>query len=159
VSLRPQDRSSLSSIPEEVSGLRMTPQRREVYRILLEQRDHPTANEVFMRAKDSLPHISLATVYNCLEALVQHGVVRQVHFERESSRYCPNLCEHGHFHDAASGRIHDVRFKDGVKLSDFLDLPTGAVVEDIEITLRGSIATPRSRREVRQRNLSPNDKR
>ncbi len=124
----------------ELAGLRMTRQRQEVYRILHEKRDHPTANEVFIRVKDRLPSISLATVYNCLEALVSHGLVRQVNFDRESSRFCPNLCEHGHFHDSDSGVIHDVQFKPGFQLSDILDLPPGAVIEDIEITLRGNLS-------------------
>jgi Fur family peroxide stress response transcriptional regulator len=135
------DQHPVPEIPEEIAGLRMTRQRQEIYRILIERRDHPTANEVFMRAKDRLPNISLATVYNCLEALVQHGVIRQVNFERESSRYCPNLSEHGHFHDASTGVIHDIDFKPGVSLSDVLELPEGAVVQDVEITLRGKIAT------------------
>jgi len=128
-----------AEIPEEIAGLRMTRQRQEIYRILIQQRDHPTANEVFMRAKDHLPNISLATVYNCLEALVQHGIIRQVNFDRESSRYCPNLREHGHFHDAATGVIHDVDFRPGVDLADILQLPPGAVIDDIEITLRGKL--------------------
>ncbi len=131
----------LSAVPEEIAGLRMTRQRQEIYRILHEQRDHPTANEVFLRAKDRLPHISLATVYTCLDALVKHGIIRQVNFERESSRYCPNLSEHGHFHDTASGVIHDIQFKSGINLADVLDLPPGAVINDIEITLRGQIAS------------------
>ena len=135
------DSAPAPEIPEEIAGLRMTRQRQEIYRILIEQRDHPTANEVFMRAKDRLPNLSLATVYNCLEALVQHGIIRQVNFERESSRYCPNLREHGHFHDAATGVIHDIDFKPGSSLTDVLDLPHGAVVDDVEITLRGKIAT------------------
>lgn len=129
-------------VPEEISGLRMTRQRQEVYRILQQERDHPTANDVFMRVKDRLPNISLATVYNCLEALVQHGIIRQVNFDRESSRYCPNTSEHGHFHDASTGIIHDVVFKPGVNLADVLDLPPGAIVEGIEVTLRGKIHAP-----------------
>lgn len=135
------DHTTATEIPEEIAGLRMTRQRQEIYRILIEHRDHPTANEVFMRAKDRLPNLSLATVYNCLEALVHHGIIRQVNFERESSRYCPNLREHGHFHDAATGVIHDVDFKPGFNLADILDLPPGFVVDDIEITLRGKLTT------------------
>jgi len=127
-------------IPEEISGLRMTRQRQEVYRILQRERNHPTANDVFMRVKDRLPKISLATVYSCLEALVQHGIIRQVNFERESSRYCANLSEHGHFHDATTGVIHDVGFKPGINLADVLDLPPGTHIDDVEITLRGKIA-------------------
>lgn len=128
-------------IPEEISGLRMTRQRQEVYRTLMQERNHPTANDVFMRVKDRLPNISLATVYNCLEALVQNGIIRQVNFDRESSRYCPNLSEHGHFHDEVTGVIHDVEFKPGVDLADVLNLPPGTVIDDIEITLRGKLAT------------------
>ena len=124
----------------ELSGLRMTRQRQEVYRTLLAQRDHPTAYDVFMRVKDRLPNISLATVYNCLEALVAHSLVRQVNFEREPSRYCPNLEEHGHFHDQGTGVIHDVKFKPGIKLSDVLELPRGAVIQDVEINLRGQLS-------------------
>ena len=134
------DSSAEIEIPEEISGLRMTRQRKEVYRTLMQERNHPTANDVYMRVKDLLPTISLATVYNCLEALVQHGIIRQVNFDRESSRYCPNLSEHGHFHDAVTGVIHDVDFKPGINLTDLLTLPPGAVIDDVEITLRGKLA-------------------
>ncbi len=132
--------SAETEIPDEISGLRMTRQRQEVYRILMHERNHPTANDVFMRVKDRLPHISLATVYNCLEALVQHGIIRQVNFDRESSRFCSNLSEHGHFHDSATGVIHDISFKPGINLADVLDLPSGAIIDGVEVTLRGKIA-------------------
>ena len=120
-----------------IPGLRMTKQRKEVYRVLTETRDHPTASEVYDRVKHSTPGISLATVYNCLETLVEHKAVKQVNFERESSRYCPNLSEHGHFHDEATGVIHDIQFKDGIKLSDFLNIPEDAQITNLDITLRG----------------------
>ncbi len=124
----------------KVQGLRMTRQRAEVYRVLMDYRDHPSAGEVFERAKQNMPSISLATVYNCLEALVKHGAVRQVNFERESSRYCPNLSEHGHFHDEITGEIIDVPLKKGASLSDLLDLPEGAQIDNLEITLRGTVS-------------------
>ena len=127
-------------VPEEINGLRMTRQRQEVYRFLLGERTHPTANEVFMRIKEALPNVSLATVYNCLEALVQHNAIRKVNFDREPSRYCPNLAELGHFHDETTGTIHDVKFKPGITLDDVLDLPPNTVIKDVEITLRGQLA-------------------
>ncbi|MFT4176354.1 MAG: transcriptional repressor [Luteolibacter sp.] len=129
-----------SVLPDEIGGLRMTKQRQEVYRVLMDEKDHPTANDVFMRVKDRLPNISLATVYNCLEALVQHNIVRQVNFEREPSRFCSNKIDHGHFHDQTTGTIHDIHFKPGFDLSQVLDLPAGAMISDIEITLRGTFS-------------------
>jgi Ferric uptake regulator family len=56
------------------SGIRLTKQREEVFGLLLQKRDHPTATEVFLRAKKHMPSISLATIYNCLEALVDRGL-------------------------------------------------------------------------------------
>ena len=126
-------------LPSEIDGLRMTKQRREVLSVVLGKRDHPTANEVFSRAQERMPTISLATVYNCLEVLVSHGIVRQVNFEREPSRYCPNLSDHCHFQDEQTGEIHDVVFKDGVNLADFLDLPQGTEISHLEISLKGRI--------------------
>jgi Fur family peroxide stress response transcriptional regulator len=124
-------------IPAVVGGLRMTKQRRAVYQILLDDRDHPTATDVFRRVEKTMPSTSLATVYNCLEALVEHGLVNQVNFDREPSRFCSNLKEHVHFHDESTGVIHDISFKKGAKLEDLLSLPKGTTVKDLELTLRG----------------------
>lgn len=139
VSRETQSEESKEDIPSELSGLRMTKQRREVYRILMRDRDHPTANDVFRRIQDVMPTISLATVYNCLEALVAHGLVNQVNFDREPSRFCSNLKEHVHFHDETTGVIHDITFKTGVSIADLLDLPEGTEVSDVELTLRGML--------------------
>jgi Fur family peroxide stress response transcriptional regulator len=89
-------------------GFRFTPQRQQVYDVLLQKRDHPTAEEVFIRAKKQMPEISHATVYNCLGALVGCGLVRQVQLDRGATRFCPNMREHGHFHCSACGTIYDV---------------------------------------------------
>ena len=123
------------------SGLRATPQRELVYNVLLQKRDHPTADIVYTRVKAELPGISLATVYNCLETLVQCGLVKQVNHEREPSRYCPNLQPHAHFHDEKSGATHDIDLP-----PDLLDyvkaiLPTGYEASAIEITFRGKTKT------------------
>jgi len=134
-----QGPSTPEEIPAELAGLRMTKQRREVYRVLLHQRDHPTANEVFRRVQDGMPTISLATVYNCLDALVAHGLVNQVNFDREPSRFCVNLTPHVHFHDESSGVIHDITFKDGCKITDLLNLPKGTQVTELELTIRGKL--------------------
>src|SRR6478609_4462997 len=89
-------------------GFRFTEQRRAVYDAVMGKRDHPTAVEVFMRVKKKAPTISLATVYNCLETLVECGVVRHVHHERESSRYCANLEEHAHLFCEQCGSVTDL---------------------------------------------------
>jgi Fur family peroxide stress response transcriptional regulator len=120
------------------NGHRLTPQRREVYNVLLEDRDHPTATEVFLRAKKRVPSISLATVYNCLETLVECGLAKQVNVEREATRYCPNLSEHGHFVCNSCGIVSDIPVTKGGSLTQFLKVPSGFIINHSEITLRGT---------------------
>lgn len=117
-------------------GFRLTKQRREVYDALMEVRDHPTASEVFLRVKNRMPSISLATVYNCLETLVHCGLVKQVNLDRAPTRYCPNVEDHGHFF---CERCHDVFDVDldpaGTEMP--WALPEGFVVTHHEISLKG----------------------
>ena len=119
------------------NGLRATRQREVVYSVILGKRDHPTADEIFSRVKARMPGISLATVYNCLETLVHCGLLRQVNFERESTRYCPNLSEHAHFHDESTGRIHDIELPAEATSRLRHLLPEGFEAASIELSFRG----------------------
>ena len=119
------------------SGLRLTAQRQQVLAVLLARRDHPTAEEVFIRAKARMPDISLATVYNCLEALIRCGLLRQVQLDRGAARYCPNMAEHSHFRCEICGRIYDIELA-----PDALQphLPRGFHVSHREVSWHGECA-------------------
>lgn len=120
--------------------VRPTPQREVVLKVILAKRDHPTADEIFVRVKTEMPTISLATVYNCLETLVQCGLVRQVNLERAPTRYCPNLHEHAHFHDDTTGQVHDIELPaETMKRLQEL-LPPGFAASNVELTFRGRAA-------------------
>lgn len=115
------------------SGFRFTPQRQHVYSVLLRKRDHPTAEQVFIRAKSQMPDISMATVYNCLDALVECGLVRQVTLDRGATHFCPNMTEHCHFYcDACSG-VFDIDLPPGTGMS----LPRGFRAERFDIAIHG----------------------
>jgi len=122
------------------SGLRSIPQREVVFDVLLKKRDHPTADEVYARVRQDMPTISLATVYNCLETLVQCNLVRAVNFERGPTRYCPNLRPHAHFHDEQTGATYDIDLPPNLleKVNDVL--PVGYDASSVEIIFRGKAA-------------------
>lgn len=124
------------------SGVRSTPQREVIFQVLLEERDHPTAEELFNRVKGRLPSISLATVYNCLETLEQCGLVKPVNFERESTRFCPNRHEHAHFLDDTTGKVRDVDVPSELMQRLKSVIPAGCTVDQVEINFRGSSKTP-----------------
>ena len=118
------------------SGFRFTPQRQEVYEVLLEDRDHPTADEVFMRGKQRMPDISMATVYNCLDALVKCGLIRQVNLDRAATRYCPNMSEHCHFYCDDCGDVADVEFSE-TQLRAQLPMPRGFQASRLNVAIHG----------------------
>jgi Fur family peroxide stress response transcriptional regulator len=115
------------------SGFRFTPQRDHVYSVLLQKRDHPTAEEVFIRAKRGMPDISMATVYNCLDALVKCGVARQVTLERGASRFCPNMKEHCHFYCDTCESVFDI----DLLAEPGVPLPKGFRAVRYDVTIHG----------------------
>ncbi len=119
------------------TGLRLTPQRQQVYDVLVQKRDHPTAEEVFIRAKKQMPEISHATVYNCLDALVKSGLARQVTVDRGATRFCPNMHEHGHFHCDTCGAVLDVDLADELA---GVSLPRGFQPLRYEVAIHGVCA-------------------
>lgn len=142
--MRPNLQDSPINLGERLahSGLRNTPQREVVYQALLTRRDHPTADEVYNRVRPEMPTISLATVYNCLETLVQCELVRQVNFERGPSRYCANLLPHAHFHDEKTGATYDIPLPAEVLAHVRSVLPAGYEAKTLEITFHGQTPAP-----------------
>jgi Fur family peroxide stress response transcriptional regulator len=114
-------------------GFRFTPQRRHVYAILLQKRDHPTAEEVFIRAKRGMPDISMATVYNCLDALAKCGLARQVTVDRGATRFCPNMREHGHFCCDSCESVFDIELPPEACVT----LPKGFRARRYDIAIHG----------------------
>ncbi|MHC1768387.1 MAG: Fur family transcriptional regulator [Verrucomicrobiia bacterium] len=121
------------------SGFRFTPHRQHVYDVLLQHRDHPTAEEVFIRAKAAVPDISMATVYNCLDALVKSRLVRLVNLDRGATRFCPNMEEHAHFVCETCGAVIDIVVAPEVAGAR-VQVPSGFKVNHFEIAIHGECA-------------------
>lgn len=89
-------------------GLRCTRQRDLLFGALRATRCHPTAEELFQAVKDQDPGLSLATVYNTLDAFTKCGLVRRIATAGAgAARYDADLAPHVHLvHE--DGRITDV---------------------------------------------------
>ncbi|MBR4107435.1 MAG: transcriptional repressor [Akkermansia sp.] len=121
------------------AGVRMTRQRRAVLEAVLGSCDHPTAASIFERARQILPGISLATVYNCLETLAETGLINHLNFDNGPSRFCANLEPHVHLIDDASGTVLDIHLKTGLRPEDVFDLPPGTCITSMDTCLRGRV--------------------
>ncbi|WP_010273667.1 ferric iron uptake transcriptional regulator [Paenibacillus senegalensis] len=80
-------------------GYKLTTQRKATVRVLLEnERDHLSAEDVYMRLKDTYPGIGLATVYRTLELLNELHIVEKMNFGDGVARFDLRHDDHEHMH-------------------------------------------------------------
>ncbi|BBI32906.1 ferric iron uptake transcriptional regulator [Cohnella abietis] len=80
-------------------GYKLTPQREITLKVLLEnQKDHLSAEDVFMLVRTQFPNIGLATVYRTLELLAELHIVQKVNFGDGVARFDLRLEGHEHMH-------------------------------------------------------------
>jgi Fur family peroxide stress response transcriptional regulator len=60
------------------ANLRLTPQRIAICDLLASTDTHPTAQDIYETLRPQFPSMSLATVYNTLDALVELGAVNEI---------------------------------------------------------------------------------
>lgn len=88
---------------------RFTRQRLGVYRYLRSVTTHPTAEQVFAAVRRSIPNLSLATVYNALEALVEAGLAARIADDLGGSvRYDGRPQPHYHLRCQRTGEVRDL---------------------------------------------------
>ncbi len=119
-------------------GLRFTRQRASIFRALAASTSHPTADELLAFVRDEDPRVSLATVYNTLDALTDRGLCRRLPGTSSSSacRYDADTRHHVHL-IAETGQILDVPPELGVDLIAHLPARTVAEIErrlGVEVT-------------------------
>jgi Fur family transcriptional regulator, ferric uptake regulator len=91
----------LSRINKRLSaqGYKLTPQRDATLRVLLEnEKEHLSAEEVFMLVRQQSPKIGIATVYRVLELFSELHIVEKMNFGDGLARYDLRSEEHEHMH-------------------------------------------------------------
>lgn len=87
-------------------GMKMTGQRRVIAQVLSEADDHPDVEEVYRRASDVDPKISIATVYRTVRLFEEAGIIERLDFGDGRARYEEAREEHhDHLIDVQSGHI------------------------------------------------------
>ncbi|MHC4462234.1 MAG: Fur family transcriptional regulator [Planctomycetota bacterium] len=92
-------------------GLKITPQRMAVYKVIVESNEHPSAEMVFRKVKKIFPNISLDTVNRTLLSLNEIGAAFVVEGSGDSKRFDGNLENHQHFKCIKCKRIVDFHHK------------------------------------------------
>jgi Fe2+ or Zn2+ uptake regulation protein len=118
-------------------GLRVTPQRQAIFRLLHGVDSHPTVESLYEAARAQMPTISRKTVYQTVHDLEAMGEVHVLDVGTGTIRVDPNV-EHAHHHLVCTncGTVRDV-------LVDVADLKVPARyrsdfrVDAVEVVFRG----------------------
>lgn len=123
-------------------GIRVTPQRAHVWRVLVESGKHFTAEEVWERAKDGLPGLELSTVYRALEALREAGLVAESRLPEGPRVFEATAVSHPHLVCVACGGISHPEPEVGRRLLATLDAASeGFEVRELHVAARGVCAS------------------
>jgi Fur family transcriptional regulator, peroxide stress response regulator len=120
-------------------GLRVTPQRQAILKLLKGNRTHPSAENIYHEILKEYPGISFATVYNTLSKLAEAREIQELDIDPKKKRFDPSLSPHSHFYCKVCKRIYDVE--------DDLPFPTeiqrlgGHHIEAIQVHFKGVCKT------------------
>ena len=120
------------------SNLRPTKQRILIAKKLFDRKKtfHFTAetlNKAVNKKKDT--RISIATIYNTVEAFKKAGHIRKILTNNSKSYYDTNIKSHHHFYDEGTKELTDINYNQ-VKLSKVPTPPKGKKIKNLEVVIR-----------------------
>jgi len=129
------------------NNLKVTPQRIEIYKIVINSKEHPSLSMVYKSVKKKFPNISIDTVYRTLRKFVEIGIVKEVENYEDFRRYDGFTENHHHFHCIKCYKIFDIPYNEVGKLSinDFFN--KNFEILDYKIILKGICKKCKSKKE------------
>jgi len=120
------------------SNLRPTKQRLKICQFLFnrEKTFHFTVETLNKKInKNSATKVSLATIYNTVEAFTSAGYLKEILTSKNKSYYDTNIKSHHHFYDEGSKELTDIHYSQ-IKLSKVPVPPKGKKIKNLEVVIR-----------------------
>lgn len=124
-------------------GFRPTAQRALVLSVVQSADKHLTAAEIFERVRQRDPRVGYGTVYRSLHLLVEHGLIQELTFADQSSRYDGRTERHDHVHCTTCGVILDVEVPMALMATHVAEERSGFTIESHHTVFSGLCPTCR----------------
>jgi Fur family peroxide stress response transcriptional regulator len=122
------------------AGVKLTPQRLEIFRVLARSEEHPSAESTLREVQGRMPTVSLDTVYRTLWMLHDLGLVTTLGSSSSGVRFDPNSSKHHHYVCVQCDLVRDFESEE----LDTLVLPDTVrrfgSVTDAQVEVRGLCA-------------------
>ncbi len=120
------------------SKLRPTKQRLKICQFLFDRKKtfHFTVETLNKRInKNGVAKVSLATIYNTVEAFCNAGYLKEILTSKNKSYYDTNIKSHHHFYDEGNKELTDIHYSQ-IKLSKVPIPPKGKKIKNLEVVIR-----------------------
>ena len=120
------------------SNLRPTKQRLKICQFLFDREKtfHFTVETLNKKInKNRVTKVSLATIYNTVEAFTSAGYLKEILTSKNKSYYDTNIKSHHHFYDEGSKELTDIHYSQ-IKLSKVPIPPKGKKIKNLEVVIR-----------------------
>ena len=120
------------------SGLRPTQQRILIAKSLFDsvKTFHFTVETLNKKInKKGATKVSLATIYNTVEAFTNAGYLKEILTSKNKSYYDTNIKSHHHFYDEGNKELTDIHYSQ-IKLSKIPIPPKGKKIKNLEVVIR-----------------------
>ena len=116
------------------SGLKATAQRIEICKVLF-NRDKTFHFNIYDLSKFLNKKISLATIYNTVNAFKKKGYLKEISINSDKSYYDTNVSNHHHFFNESTNELIDLHNKDVEKVKIKKNIP-GKKIKSIEVLVK-----------------------
>ena len=87
-----------------------------------------------LNKKSNSENISLATIYNTVDAFKKAGHLKEILTNNNTSYFDTNITSHHHFYDDQTNELTDINFKD-VEVTKVPHAPKGKKIKEVEVII------------------------
>lgn len=95
---------------EQKTTLKRSRQRDAIIAFLKTRKDHPTADTIYHEIRNTIPNISLGTIYRNLSLLSERGDILKLTCDGKMDRFDADTTPHYHFICRNCGCVKDIDF-------------------------------------------------
>ncbi|MDF2566884.1 MAG: transcriptional repressor [Oscillospiraceae bacterium] len=117
--------------------MKYSKQRELIQNTVLENRIHPTADDVYNMLKPIHTNLSLGTVYRNLNTLVENGTIIKISMPNGSDRYDGDLSKHDHMVCDQCGKVFDIKTEGLLNIVQKIENTTDFEVRDYQLMIHG----------------------
>ena len=119
------------------NGMRVTPQRIEIFKEVANSCEHPDAEKIYDSIKQKMPNVSVDTVYRTLASLEELNMIFRVDNQLPKARFDADLRPHSHFICVQCNEVYDIFLETDEEIQIPRNAKKFGEIKDVNIQIRG----------------------